>query len=154
MPLAYLRCMCYLLITCFISSRFDYHLCVPLAHLSTLLLLLSDLAVILILSSYSPDASYLPYLPIYLVFTFACSRSPSSMTPLHSTYCVWLISYPFDFVFFAVNAYIADAALCRFLQYLRISIPFYDSILVYLYKYCTSKANIASDLVSFVNPGH
>ena len=42
----------------------DYRLCVLPAHLFRLTGLLSDLAVISILSSYSPDASYLPYLPI------------------------------------------------------------------------------------------
>ena len=92
----------------------------------------------------------------YFTFLFSVHfrtlAQPLSVTPLHSTYCAWLISYPFDSVFFAVDARIADAALCRFLQYLRVSIPFYDSILVYLYKYCTSQANVASDLVSFVNP--
>ena len=148
-PFAYLRCTRYLLVTCFIRLP----LMCTTGPLSRLTGLLSDLAVISILSSYSPDASYLPYLP-YLVFTFARSRSPSSVTPLHSTCCAWLISYPFDSVSFAVDACTSDAALCRFLQYLRVSIPFSDSILVYLYKYCTSKANVASDLVSFVNPGH
>ena len=94
----------------------------------------------------------------YLTFLFSVHFhtlvQPSSVTPLHSTYCAWLISYLFDSVSFAVDACITDAALCRFLQYLRVSIPFYDLILVYLYKYCTSKANVTSDLISFVNPGH
>ena len=71
--------------------------------------------------------------------------------PFYCTYCMWLISYPFDSIFFAVATCIADVALCRFLQYLHISISFHDSILVYLYKYCTSKANVASDLVFCAN---
>ena len=36
-PLAYLRCTCYLLVTCFISSTFDYCLCVLPACFSALL---------------------------------------------------------------------------------------------------------------------
>ena len=59
-PLAYLRYTRYLLVTCFIRLPL---MCTtgPLFHLTGLLL---DLAVISILSSYSPDASYLPYLPV------------------------------------------------------------------------------------------
>ena len=85
----YLRCTGYLLVTCLIRLP----LMCTTGPLFCLTGLLSDLAVISILSSYSPDASYLPYLT-FLMFTFARSCSPSSVTPLHSTYCAWLISYP------------------------------------------------------------
>ena len=59
-PFAYLRCTRYLFVTCFIRLPL---MCTtgPLFRLTRLL---SDLAIISILSSYSPDTSYLPYLPI------------------------------------------------------------------------------------------
>ena len=59
-PLAYLRCTRYLLVTCFIRLPL---MCTtgPLFRVTGLL---SDLAIISILSSYSPDVLYLPYLPI------------------------------------------------------------------------------------------
>ena len=82
------------------------------------------------------------------MFTFTHSRSPYSLTHLHCYYCAWLISYPFDSISFVLNARIADASLCRFSLSLRVSLILYDSTLSYLYKYCSLKTNVTSDLVS------
>ena len=65
------------------------------------------------------------------------SHSPYPLTHLHCYSCAWLISYPFDSISFAVDARITDASSCRFPLSLRVSLSFYDSILSYLYKYCS-----------------
>ena len=127
-PSAYLQCMCYLLVLfCQFYDRLPL-MCTtgPSIHATGLIL---DLAVILILSSYSPYASYLPYL------TFAHSHSLYSLTHLCCYCCMWLISYPFDSIFFALDTHITDASSCQFPLSLHVSLSFYDSTLLYLYKY-------------------
>ena len=101
--------------------------------------LLPDLATISILSSYS-FLSHYTYLPSSLVLTFPCPYSPLFMTPLHRYNCMWLISYPFDSSPFASDSPLADTSACRFSAILCISFSFYDSILVYLYKYCSKRS--------------
>ena len=62
-PSAYLRCTHYLLVLfCQFYDRLPFMCITGLSIHATGLI--SDLAVILILSSYSPYASYLPYLPL------------------------------------------------------------------------------------------
>ena len=117
------------------------HVTALLAHhrLSHITGLLSGLAAISILSSYS-FLLCLTYLLASLVLTFPHLYSPLFMTPLYCYNCTWLISYLFDSIPFASDSYLADASACRFLVSLHVLFLFYDSILLYLYKYCSKRS--------------
>ena len=135
MPLAYLWCTRYYLLTVIRLTT----ICVRPDRLSHITELLSDLATISILSSYS-FLSHCTYLLASLVFTFPHLYSPLFMTPLHCYDCAQLISYPFDSIPFAYDSHLADTSACRFPASLCVSFLFNDLILVYLYKYCSKRS--------------